>query len=129
MSPLIIQGAPSRSLCEWKIKTDAKFRHNLLVSRDPGNYEDLYVEIKKADKIEIYTSKHFSDCSSTLFELDFKGATFVVIRANIMDDKSRYALTLSKTTNLIDIPLYIMILVPILLGLIVITTVFAITYF
>lgn len=129
MSSLVTRDVSAHPLWEWNIKTDSKFKHKLIVKRDPQNYEDLHIKIMKNDKSEIYTSKNFSNCTASSYELDIGGATFVVIKAYQLDDKSRYTITLKKNTNALVIPLFILILIPILLGLIVIITILAITYF
>lgn len=104
-------------LCQWQFSVSGKSAVTLLIKRSLGNFEDLYIYVKKADSQGYYTSKDFSYCKGKEHKLIISDAEFIMVRTKLLSDSINYSIDVeqeeeSGTSNIL---LYLLIPIVVLL--------------
>lgn len=104
-------------VCQWQFSVSGKSAVTLVMKRSQGNYEDLYIYVKRSGSQGYYTSKDFSYCKGKEHKLIISDAEFIMVKTKLLSDSINYSIDVeqeaeSGTNNML---LYLLVAIAILL--------------
>ena len=94
----VLDGASSdnHSICEWALTTNPNKTLTLVIERSSDIYEDIVIKYVKDDQKISLTNKEITSCDDGEFTLKVTNVTEFKIRAQILDNKSKYSMVLAQ---------------------------------